>query len=261
MIVPGDPELTEDHIVAGRLAILGGCGGIGRELVNVARKRGLRVAVLDLPQSIEKHPVPDSVTAYPLDATDSASVSAAFAQLDTDWGGLDGFVNLCGFMHEHQDTLSLETTTWSAAVDGNLNAVFTAAKHAMPLLAKGKGGSIVNTASGLASHTRPGYGAYAASKAGVISLTKTLALELAPDVRVNAVAPAAVDTAFLRGGTGRSAEDDDPHVDIDAYTKMTPLQRMAIPADIVEPILFLLSDASRYMTGQVLWVNGGNFMP
>ena len=80
-------------------------------------------------------------------------------------------------------------------------------------------------------------------------------------VRVNAVAPAAVDTAFLRGGTGRSDESGEPHVDIDAYTRMTPLQRMAQPDDISGPILFLLSEEARYITGQILWVNGGNFMP
>lgn len=258
MIVPGSPDLSTSP---GRLAVLGGCGGIGRELVSVAQQRGLQVAVLDLQASIDRHPVPDGVTAYSVDATDPQGLAGAFNQLDSAWGGLDGFVNLVGFMHDHCELKGIDAPSWSETIEGNLTAVFSASNLAMPLLNKGNGGSIVNTASGLASHTRPGYGAYAAAKAGVISLTKTLALESAPDVRVNAVAPAAVDTAFLRGGTGRSNEDASPHVDIDAYTKMTPLQRMAEPADIVGPILFLLSEEARYMTGQVLWVNGGNYMP
>ena len=120
---------------------------------------------------------------------------------------------------------------------------------------------MVNAASGLAQYIRPGFGAYSAAKAGVISLTKTLALENAPAVRVNAVAPSAVDTAFLRGGTGRSDENQATHVDLDTYTKAIPLQRIAVPQDVAGPIMFLLSDAAAYMTGQVLWINGGSYMP
>lgn len=83
----------------------------------------------------------------------------------------------------------------------------------------------------------------------------------APRVRFNAVAPGLVDTAFLRGGTGRSAEDQDAIVNLEAYRTATPLQRLALPEDVVGPIEFLLSPASSYMTGQVLWVNGGGYMP
>jgi NAD(P)-dependent dehydrogenase (short-subunit alcohol dehydrogenase family) len=115
--------------------------------------------------------------------------------------------------------------------------------------------------SGLASHTRPGYGPYAACKAAMVSMTKTLALEAAPAIRVNAVGPGAVDTAFLRGGTGRSDEDQAPRLDVDAYAAMIPLKRIAVAGDVVGPTLFLLGPDSAYMTGQVLWVNGGAFMP
>jgi 3-oxoacyl-[acyl-carrier protein] reductase len=244
-----------------RLAILGGCGGIGRALVIESQVRGLQVCVLDLAESLERHPLPEGVNGIAIDATDPDSLQAGFATLASNFGAIDGFVNLCGFMIDNQPLADTGVASWREAIDGNLSSVFNAAMLALPLLAKGNGGSLVNISSGLASHTRPGYGPYAAAKAGVISLTKTLALEHAPGVRVNAVAPAAVDTAFLRGGTGRSDERGDPHVDIDAYTRMTPLQRMAQPDDITGPILFLLSEEARYMTGQVLWVNGGNFMP
>ena len=100
-----------------------------------------------------------------------------------------------------------------------------------------------------------------ASKAGLVNLTKTLALEAAPKVRVNAVGPAAVDTAFLRGGTGRSEENEPVSLDIKSYVQMTPLARMATPQDIVGPIMFLLGEDSKFMTGQTLWVNGGGYMP
>jgi len=164
-------------------------------------------------------------------------------------------------MHTNQPIADMSESTWSENVNGNLNSMFLAASAAMPLLAKGHQSAMVNTSSGLAQHIRPGFGAYSVAKAGVISLTKTLALENAPTVRVNAVAPSAVDTAFLRGGTGRSNEDQDIDMDLDAYVNAIPLKRIATPIDIVEPILFLLGAGSAYMTGQVLWINGGAYMP
>lgn len=120
---------------------------------------------------------------------------------------------------------------------------------------------MVMMVSGLAAFTRPGYGPYAACKAAMVSMTKTLALEAAPAIRVNAVGPGAVDTAFLRGGTGRSDEDEAPRLDIEAYAAMIPLRRIAVAEDVVGPTLFLLGPDSAYMTGQVLWVNGGAYMP
>ena len=120
---------------------------------------------------------------------------------------------------------------------------------------------MVNVVSGLGAFVRPGYGLYGAAKAAMIHLTKTLALEAAPAVRVNAVGPAAVDTAFLRGGTGRSDEAGESSLDMDAYVRMTPLERMAVAEDVVGPIMFLLGSDSAFMTGQTLWVNGGGYMP
>ncbi len=244
-----------------RLAILGGCGGIGRELVTLAQQRGATVAVLDLEASLMRHPVSEGVLGLAVDATEKQSLQDAFQRLSAEWGGLDGFVNLCGFMHTNQPIADMSESTWSENVNGNLNSMFLAASAAMPLLAKGHQSAMVNTSSGLAQHIRPGFGAYSVAKAGVISLTKTLALENAPTVRVNAVAPSAVDTAFLRGGTGRSNEDQDIDMDLDAYVNAIPLKRIATPIDIVEPILFLLGAGSAYMTGQVLWINGGAYMP
>lgn len=244
-----------------RLAILGGCGGIGRELVMHAQQHGATVAVLDLETSLMRHPVSDGVLGLAVDATKEQSLQDAFQQLASEWDGLDGFVNLCGFMHPNQPAVGMTESTWSEYVNGNLNSMFLGAAAAMPLLAKGHQPAMVNAASGLAQYIRPGFGAYAVAKSGVIALTKTLAIENAPAVRVNAVAPSAVDTAFLRGGTGRSNEDEDIEMDLDAYVNAIPLKRIATPIDIVEPILFLLGAGSAYMTGQVLWINGGAYMP
>ena len=121
------------------------------------------------------------------------------------------------------------------------------------------GGTIVHTASGLANNVRPGFGAYGAAKAGVIALTKALARENGPTIRANCIAPGAVDTEFLKGGTGRPQHDH--RMDWATYVKQIPLGRLAEPLDVVGPILFLAGPASRYMSGQTLWINGGALTP
>ena len=244
-----------------KVAVLGGCGGIGRSLVAGLLAKGDEVAVLDLPVSLERHPPPAGVLALPVDGSETASVDAAFGSLRLAWGTLDGFVNLAGFMIGLKPLRDVPPDDFDDVVEGNVRTTFLACRAAMPLLEAGQNGSLVNIASGLAQFVRPGYGPYAASKAAMIALTKTLAHEHAPKVRCNVVAPGAVETAFLRGGTGRSDEAAPPTLDVAAYSAMIPLKRIAVPEDIVGPILFLLGPGSRYMTGQCLWVNGGAYMP
>lgn len=243
-----------------RLAVLGGAGGIGRALVARAVREGWHVSVLDLPASLARHPVPDGVRAMAVDGACEASVAAAFAAL-AEAGGLEGFVNLAGFASPMQPLAEVAPAAWDEVVAGNLRTAFLAARAALPLLARGEAPAMVLMVSGLAAFARPGYGPYAACKAAMVSMTKTLALEAAPAIRVNAVGPGAVDTAFLRGGTGRSAEDQPLRLDIAAYGAAIPLKRIAVAADVVGPTLFLLGPDSAYMTGQVLWVNGGAYMP
>jgi len=238
---------------ARRLAVLGAAGGIGRALVARAVLDGWEVIALDLPASLSAHPPP--VEAREVDVTDPASVAAAFDGL----GPLGGFVNLAGFMTPLAPLSDVSVGTFDEAITGNLRGAFLACQTAAPLL-RARGGAMVNIVSGLAAFTRPVFGPYAAAKAGMVSLTKTLALELSPDVRVNAVGPSALDTAFLRGGEGRAEADKVP-MDFDAMAAATPLKRMASPDDVVGPTMFLLGPDAAFMTGQVLWLNGGSYMP
>ncbi|MDO1583414.1 SDR family NAD(P)-dependent oxidoreductase [Rhizobium oryzicola] len=240
-----------------RIAVLGGAGGIGRALVGHLVAKGDEVIVLDLAASLERHA--PTVPSLAIDITSEASVTATFYELAKRWSAIDGFVNLAGYNTELIPIGETTSAYFDEITGANLRGAFLAAKAALPLLADG--GAVVNIASGLAANIRPGYGAYSVSKAGIIAMTKTFAVENAPRVRFNAVAPGLVDTAFLRGGTGRSAEDQDSIVPLDAYRAMTPMKRLALPEDIVGPIDFLLSPASGFMTGQVLWVNGGGYMP
>jgi NAD(P)-dependent dehydrogenase (short-subunit alcohol dehydrogenase family) len=247
-------------MTARRLAVLGGAGGIGRALVARAVAAGWRVSVLDLPASLARHPVPAGVRAIPIDGASAPSVAAAFATLAGE-GGLEGFVNLAGFLVERRPLADVEPDFWDEVIAGNLRTAFLTARAALPLLAQGRAPAMVQMVSGLAAFTRPGYGPYAAAKAAMVSMTRTLALEAAPAIRVNAVGPGAVDTAFLRGGTGRSDEAGALHLDVAAYGAAIPLRRIAVAEDVVGPTLFLLGADSAYMTGQVLWVNGGAYMP
>lgn len=240
--------------MSAKIVILGGCGGIGRVLVADAVNEGYEVLVVDLHSSIEAHPV-DAPT-LSADATSVSELERAADALPTD---IVGFVNLVGFMDQNCRVLDTSPERWEAILNGNLTANYNATKAFRAKMRQGA--SIVMTGSGLGHFARPGYGAYAISKAGVAALTRQLALELAPHIRVNCVAPSAVDTAFLRGGTGRSDENQEMRIDLNEYCKQIPLKRIAKPADISGPILFLLSDSSRYMTGQVLHVNGGTYMP
>lgn len=243
-----------------RVVVVGGCGGIGRAIVAALLADDARVAVLDLPASLNRHPPAHVVAAIPLDATDADQAEGAFTALARRWDGLDGLINLCGFTADTRPLDDVDETDWDAVITGNLKAAFLTARAARPGLRRGRRPALVHMASGLGAKPAPGYGPYGAAKAGVIALTKTLALEWAPEIRVNAVAPSAVDTAFLRGGTGRSDENGPVNLDLDAYAKTIPLGRIAEADDVVGPALFLLSDASGYVTGQTLHVNGGVFM-
>lgn len=240
-----------------RIALLGGVGGIGRALVASLRSKGDEVIVLDLAETLERHP-PDT-PAIAVDIHSETSIAEAVGDLSLRWPTLDGFVNLAGYNNRIGPLADTPTDYFDDILAVNLRGLFLSTRAVLPLIADG--GSAVLIASGLGQYIRPNYGPYAASKAGVIALAKTFALENAPAVRVNAVAPGAVDTAFLRGGTGRSDETAAPDIPVDAYVANLPLRRLAQPDDIVGPIAFLLGPDSRYMTGQVLWVNGGAYMP
>ena len=241
------------------LVVVGGCGGIGRAVVDAAVAMDLRVTVLDLAASLAAAPPPRGVTARSIDVTEPRIVQAAFSAL----GPIDALVNLAGFTLAKTPVAELEPEQWDTVLAANLTGAWHVARAALPLLHQaarpGAPSALVHVSSGLAARVLPGYGPYAAAKAGLIALTKSIAVENAPLVRANAVAPGAVDTAFLDGGTGRSATNT--RLDISAYAATIPMGRIADPLDVAGPILFLCGPGSAYMTGQVLWINGGALTP
>lgn len=235
------------------LSILGGAGGIGRALVEAALTRGWNVEVADLFSALKTWQPPAEVRVTGFDASDPGGLERALTG-----GPINGFVNLAGFMAKSRSVVDTPADDWRHLIEGNLTTAHRAAVSVAPRIADG--GAFVNVGSGLGHFARPGYGAYAVAKAGISALTRQLALELAPRVRVNCVAPSAVDTEFLRGGSHRDADADLPRFDTKAYGASNPMGRIAMPADIVGPILFLLSQDAAYVNGQTLHVNGGAFM-
>lgn len=246
-----------------RMAVVGGCGGMGIVLVRAALDTGLRVAVIDMPVSIERHPPPPEALVLPIDATDETQVWQAIGRIASEWSGLDVLVTLIGLgVAPPRPIETFTVEEWDAFMAVNLRSVFLCAKHALPLLRGGTDPNIVTVSSLHAALAPKGFGPYGAAKAGLVNLTKGLALENAPLIRANSVAPAGTMTPFLGGGTGRGGEDADlSWFDPAHYAGLTPLGRMGRVDEAVAPILFLAGPAARFITGQVLHVSGGRIMP
>jgi NAD(P)-dependent dehydrogenase (short-subunit alcohol dehydrogenase family) len=253
-LTPLDPSRLGPRLGA-RVVVAGGCGGMGRALVRALCETGVQVAVLDQPSALAQHPPPEGVLALAMDGSDANSVRDAFAAIQAKWPSIDGFCNLIGFMKSWVRIADMPIEAFDEVVAGNLRPHFLCAQAALPLLHASGQGAMVNVSSTLGMDVGKGYVHYSACKAGIIALTKGLARENAPRVRVNAIAPGLTDTAFLQGGTGRPAvfEAMDPQ----RYAARVPLGRVAVAEDMVGPILFLLGDASRYVNGETMIVDGG----
>lgn len=246
-----------------RLLVLGGCGGMGRALVSSAVAAGLRVAVMDMAASLQAFAPPEGVLALACDVRHEQAVNAAFDALRQAWGGLDALVNLAGYTGERVAVEAMRTEEWDDIVNTDLRGMFLVARAAAPLLRqsareqRAPAAVLVSSTFGVrVPHV--GYGPYAASKAGVINLIRALATEWAPDVRVNGIAPGVIETAFLKGGTGRAVKSTG--LDMNRFVAGVPLQRLGQPQEIANSLLFLLGPGASYITGQTLHVNGGSYM-
>jgi NAD(P)-dependent dehydrogenase (short-subunit alcohol dehydrogenase family) len=170
-----------------------------------------------------------------------------------EFGGIDILVNNAG-VFPRVDFLTMTEADWDFVHDVNLKGgVFCAQAAAQAMVAANRPGAIVNITSGAAFRGSPRGVHYVASKGGVVSMTRQMALELAPHrIRVNAIAPGLTDTAQPRYG---SSEEE-----IAATAAANPLGRIAQPEDIASAAVFLASDAARFVTGHTLHVNGGSYL-
>jgi NAD(P)-dependent dehydrogenase (short-subunit alcohol dehydrogenase family) len=245
-----------------RLLVVGGCGGMGRALVQAARALDLRVAVLDIGAALEQFPPPDDVMAIACDVGQEAQVQQAFAQVQAQWGHVDALVNLAGYTGERVAIEDMKTHEWDDIVNTDLRGMFLVARAAAPLLRAsatlGNHPAVVLISSTFGARVpHVGYGPYAASKAGVINLVRALATEWAPGIRVNGAAPGVIETAFLKGGTGRPAKQT--HLDMEKFLAGVPLKRLGQACEMATAILFLLGPGASYIHGQTLHINGGSY--
>lgn len=247
-----------------RAVVVGGCGGIGREYVRGLLAAECRVAVFDRPSAIAASPPPEGVLTLPVDVSDDGAVGAAFAAANRAFAGVDLMTHLAGVNSKPARVAEIDLADFERVMAINVRSAALCCKIAIGLMRQG-GGTIVLTSSGLGTSPEPLFAAYSMSKAALISLTRTIAKEYAPTIRINAIAPGLTDTAFLSGGTGVTQADaknptqDDPQLRAKLVAAI-PMGRIATAQDIAAPMLFLSGEASRYMTGQVVYVNGGKVM-
>ncbi|WP_323039733.1 SDR family NAD(P)-dependent oxidoreductase [Gemmobacter sp.] len=243
--------------LAGRRILLTGAGarsGIGRAAAEAMAREGARLALLDLdPDGVAELARDLGATGIPCDLSRPDRIAPAVAQAAQAMGGLDGLCNIAGTARP----ATVEATTqadWAFVLGVNLTAPFLVVQAALPHLRAAARAdfapSVVNVASGSALlPVGMALSSYVASKAGLVGLSKAMASELAPLIRVNAVCPGAVDTGLVPPSVIALANDParSPYA----------LKRAAQPAEIAGALVYLLSDEASYVTGTVLAVDGG----
>jgi 3-oxoacyl-[acyl-carrier protein] reductase len=182
-------------------------------------------------------------------------VRAMIDEATSGFGGLDILVNNAGFSHRMMPLWELPEEDYERVFATNVRGVYLGCKYAVPVLKERGGGVIVNTASIGAVAPRPGVTAYNATKGAVITLTRGLAVEVAPfRIRVNAVNPVAAETGFMKTATGLDRLPDELRRQLVATI---PLGRLSEPRDVAAAVLFLASDDAAFLTGVCLDVDGG----
>lgn len=244
-------ELSPGDVVA----VTGGAGGIGRAISLQAARRGARVAVLDVADGA---PTVEAVKAaggdaryFPCDVTSEDSLAAAREAITKAWGTPFGLVSNAGVFPRFT-VMETPLAEWNRALSVNLTGCFLCARAFAPAMVKAGRGAIVNISSGHGVQGAKKAGAYCASKAGIISLTKTLALELAPAVRVNSVLPGVTETEMPLAATNID--------ELRGRGAVIPLGRIGQPDDIARIVCFLLGEDASYLTGQGISAGGGRVM-
>lgn len=258
-IIP--PNFGQQTIQANStLLVVGGCGGIGYGLVEQALALGAKVVVMDLPSAGARRNISALTAFIEIDLRDKDSIVAAFDKVEKMGTKFDSVVISSGYTLGSEAISALDIDKFDDVMSGNLRGPVIALQCASQCLSEQASIVLLSTAIGQIGSA--GYSAYGAAKSGINAITRILASELAPVHRVNAIAPGAVNTAFIRGGYATGANEDGAALRFNEqeYNKKIPLGRMANIDDVIGPILFLLSDSARYITGQVIHVNGGGLM-
>lgn len=239
------------------ILITGAGGGIGRACINHFSNHGWRVIGVD--RSDFGDDFPKNGRFIKADISQPDSVEQIFQQAKEFHPTLDALVNNAA-VQVAKPLVDTTVEEWDSVMASNLRSVFLFVKLAHPLLKAGNGGAIVNVSSVHAVQTSANIAAYAASKGGLLALTRAMAIEFAPDnIRVNAILPGAVDTQMLRAGLGRGhVGSGDVQERLDNLARKTVNGRVGKPEEIAHAIYFLAdNEQSSFMTGQAMIVDGG----
>ncbi len=251
--------MSQPRIDGSVALVTGAAGAIGRAVALRLAAAGAAVAALDLDVRGAERTAAElaertgrRAVALGTDVTDSAQVDTAVARVVATFGHLDVVVTCAGILSNAPVTATTDDA-WDAVLDVHLGGTFRVVRAAVPHLRSGA--AIVTVSSAAAWGSTRGHSNYASAKAGIHGLTRTLALELAPQIRVNAVAPGAIESPMTRD---TAAQLD---IDMATYREQTaarvPLGRIGQPEDVADVVCFLASPMARYMTGQILKVGGG----
>ena len=239
--------------------VTGGAGGIGQAVAGRLAKENQTVIILDVNGDAGGQVVAEfqkrgaQLLFARVDVTQEAGVQSAFEKIMAEHGRIDVLVNVAGgSVHRHAlEEFPLEH--WQVVIDANLTSTFLCCRAATSVMKRQKSGAIVNISSDIAFSGDAGRSAYAAAKAGILGLTRSLALELASHgVRVNAVAPGRIATPRVRANY--------TDAEWEAAAKRIPLGHAGSAEDVAEAVAYLASDAAKHMTGQTIHVNGGRIM-
>ena len=243
-------------LLKGKVAVITGAArGIGKAIALKYAAEGANIAFTDLAinedaQNTEKEiaALGVKVKAYASNAADFAQTAQVVEQIKADFGRIDILVNNAGITKDGL-MLRMSEQQWDAVINVNLKSAFNFIHAIVPIMMSQRNGSIINMASVVGVHGNAGQSNYAASKAGLIALAKSVAQEMGPKgIRANAIAPGFIETAMTAALPDNVREE---------WKKKIPLRRGGKPEDIAEAATFLASDMSAYVSGQVIQVDGG----
>jgi NAD(P)-dependent dehydrogenase (short-subunit alcohol dehydrogenase family) len=252
---------------SGKVALItGGARNIGLATVRAFSESGAKVALVDREASAarmaaaEISALPDQVQAFAADVSDEDSVRSLMEQVENAFGRLDVIVNNAGVCTLNL-ALNLSVEEWDRVLAVNLRGPWLCVKHGVPLMRQG--GAVVNIASQAAQRAQKFTAHYSASKMGIIGLTRALAVELAPAIRVNAVSPGTIQTDMIQNEIDWRIShrfDDDAAAIMHGWMDRIPMGRFQKAEDIARAIMFLASDEASETTGETLNVSGGAVM-
>lgn len=245
-----------------KVAVVSGAGrGLGRAIALRLARSGAAIAVLDIDENTANETAEQirglqvEAVAIAVDISENAEVATAIKSSVSKLGGIDTLVNNAGIVHKPAAFQDIDAAMVSRVLSVNVEGTLSMTRHALPFLRE-RNGSIVHIASNAGLRPRPFAAAYNASKGAIINLTYSMAIELAPNVRVNAVAPSIAQTEMLDFLVG-----DDPEGALrERLVASVPMGRAATGEDIAAAVEFLASENAAFITGVVLPVDGGRMV-